>query len=237
MCWIERKIMFQIFPNCIFSSYGHFWTENDQLWWTFTITRIKKLEKYEIWFFIRFSTLRIFHVKMVTSEGEGGKGVCISLVGKHSYLIPQSIYFTLTKNVSKPYYVCLLMSRHMINIRKLYNSIFIKCLPWNLLNKFSPIKMSHIEISHMLIFVWLRKIHPTPGIESGGQMRSAISSISSVSATLDTRPRWYVSQFNRPILPGVMLQLSFSCTSLKSLQLNDWRRCLVLLFCLGWGFN
>ena len=39
------------------------------------------------------------------------------------------------------------------------------------------------------VFVRLRPSHPTPGIELGDRMRCAISSISSVSATLDTRPR------------------------------------------------
>ena len=36
------------------------------------------------------------------------------------------------------------------------------------------------------LLVRLRLIHPTPGIEPGGPMRGAISSISSMSATLDT---------------------------------------------------
>ena len=35
-------------------------------------------------------------------------------------------------------------------------------------------------------FVWMRLTHPAPGIEPGGRTRCAISSMSSVSATLDT---------------------------------------------------
>ena len=36
-------------------------------------------------------------------------------------------------------------------------------------------------------FVCLRLTYPTPGIEPGGRMRCAISSMSSVLATLDSR--------------------------------------------------
>ena len=58
-------------------------------------------------------------------------------------------------------------------------------------------------------FVWLCLTHPTPGIEPGSRMRWAISCMSSVSATRDTLPRWWTSQFNRFILPEDMVQLSF----------------------------
>ena len=39
------------------------------------------------------------------------------------------------------------------------------------------------------LYVRLRPTHPTPGTEPGARMRCAISSMSSVSATLDTLPR------------------------------------------------
>ena len=35
----------------------------------------------------------------------------------------------------------------------------------------------------LILFVWFRLTHPTPGIEPGGRMRCAISSMSSVSET------------------------------------------------------
>ena len=38
-------------------------------------------------------------------------------------------------------------------------------------------------------FVSLRLTHLTPGIEPGGRLKCAVSSMSSVSVTLDTRPR------------------------------------------------
>ena len=41
----------------------------------------------------------------------------------------------------------------------------------------------------VFFFVRLRLTHPISGIGPGGRMRCAISSMSSVSATLDSRPR------------------------------------------------
>ena len=40
-----------------------------------------------------------------------------------------------------------------------------------------------------LFYTWLRLTHPTLEIEPDGRMRCAISSMSSVSAALDTLPR------------------------------------------------
>jgi len=66
------------------------------------------------------------------------------------------------------------------------------------------------------LFVWLGLTHPTPGIEArnwtwwSNELCDQYST-SSVSTTQDTRPRWWISQFNRLILPGVTEQLSFSC--------------------------
>ena len=42
---------------------------------------------------------------------------------------------------------------------------------------------------NLYLLVLLRLTHPTPGTEPGGRMRCAISSMCSVSGTLDTRPR------------------------------------------------
>ena len=42
-------------------------------------SKIRKILKIYFLFFIRFSTVCIFHVNMATFKGEGG--VCISLVG------------------------------------------------------------------------------------------------------------------------------------------------------------
>ena len=54
----------------------------------------------------------------------------------------------------------------------------------------SPLNFpAQIETFRHLYFL-LRLTHPTPGIEHGGRMRCAIISMNSVSATLDTLPRW-----------------------------------------------
>ena len=84
--WCNQPYHCQIntHPSCIF---GHIWT-------TFFLAggRNCKSEKSEIWFFIRFSTVGIFHVNMATSENMGrgreGKaypnlGQCLSLYMDH----------------------------------------------------------------------------------------------------------------------------------------------------------
>ena len=78
-----------------------------------------------------------------------------------------------------------------------------------------------ISMFFIIVFDWLRVTHPISGIEPCGQMGCAISNTSSLSATLDTLSRWKISQFNMLILPGVIIQLSFSCKSLNSLKLNE----------------
>ena len=53
----------------VFLRYGHFGTQNWQFSMNFHHNSInEKLVKSEIWFFIRFSTVSIYHVNMVTSE-------------------------------------------------------------------------------------------------------------------------------------------------------------------------
>ena len=48
------------------------------------------------------------------------------------------------------------------------------------------VESSKNSVTVFLVFVWLFLTHPTPGIEAGGRMRCAVSSMSSVSATLET---------------------------------------------------
>ena len=57
-------------------------------------SRDRNRKSRKIVFFIRFSTLRIFYVKMATSMGDGAGGVCISLVGKQ----PDAYYLFEVKN-------------------------------------------------------------------------------------------------------------------------------------------
>ena len=55
-------------------------------------------------------------------------------------------------------------------------------------------KSSYVSVPTVIFFSFfyflLRLTYPTPGIEPDGRMRCAISRMISVSATLDTHPRW-----------------------------------------------
>ena len=68
------------------------------------------------------------------------------------------------------------------------------------------------------------------------RLRCTITVMSSVSANLDTRLRCWISQFNRLILPGVIVQITFLFMQVTELLAIEWRF-VELVFCLGWGKN
>ena len=80
MCWKKWKIEISDF---YFSSYGHFCTQNHPKFrWIFTLTREKKIRKIRKLIFHSIQHIAHLSLKPEQNWGEGGKGVCISLVGK-----------------------------------------------------------------------------------------------------------------------------------------------------------
>ena len=80
-----------------------------------------------------------------------------------------------------------------------------------------------------ILFVRLiaRLTPPTPVIEPGGRMRCAISSMSSVSVTLGTRPR---CQFKMNIMQGGKQRVARGATLTVSKGVSKKNTCIIYCF-------
>ena len=87
MCWIESKIIFQIFPIFIFRIMVIFVLKMVNFRLLFSITR--KIKNRKIWNMILLSFQHIVHFSYKFGHFWGGGGICISLVGKHPWNVSE----------------------------------------------------------------------------------------------------------------------------------------------------
>ena len=98
--WLNRKkkkTYFRFFLFLFFelwSFFGHFCNVITPICDEF-FTTTRKI-KSENWFYIRFSTLRIFPKNEIKTDGGGG-GVCRSLVGKSLFML-NAVFMVIIKN-------------------------------------------------------------------------------------------------------------------------------------------